>query len=95
MNLLALVYTFGNPIHDIEKTTWILVVVVEIQRVLSRRCRTPSLGFAEMRVCKKTRDNNPRLAGCKSQYVHGEMEYVMGTAGARRKQSDAYATSDD
>ena len=31
MNLLALVYTFGNPIHDIEKTTWILVVVVEIQ----------------------------------------------------------------
>ena len=31
MNLLVLVYTFGNPIHDIEKTTWILVVVVEIQ----------------------------------------------------------------
>ena len=56
MNLLALVYTFGNPIHDIEKTTWILVVVVEIQRVLSPRRRTPSLGFAEIvRVQKNAR----------------------------------------
>ena len=75
MNLLALVYTFGNPIHDIEKTTWILVVVVEIRRVLSPRRRTPSLGFAEIVCVQKNARQQPAPCWMQVAVSCGKQKY--------------------